>query len=205
MSVEEIVVVVDDDDVVRTSLQLLLKSAGFSVRLYGSAAEFIAHCPHAEQGCLLLDVQMPDMDGLALQEKLATGWPLLSVVILTGHGNVSIAVRAMKGGAVDFIEKPFDREILLDVVHHAVEHSRRIAAESAETNALTLKLRLLSKREREILEGLVSGLRNKAIAYDLGISPRTVEIYRGRLTVKMHAHSVSELIHMATMAGVHPK
>jgi two-component system response regulator FixJ len=205
MSDKDAVVVVDDDDGVRDSLQSLLETAGFSVRVYRSAGEFIADCPSTEQGGLLLDIQMPGMDGLALQEKVATGWPQLSVVIMTGHGDVSIAIRAMKAGAIDFIEKPFDPEILLDVIRNAVEHSRRLAKETEETNALTAKLRRLSKREREILEGLVAGLPNKTIAYDLDISPRTVEIYRARLMVKMQAHSLSELLRMATTAGVRPK
>ncbi len=205
MSFKEAVIVVDDDDAVRDSLQSLLETAGFSVRLYGSAGEFIAHCPSTEQGCLLLDVQMPGMDGLALQERVATGWPQLSVVIMTGHGDIPIAIRAMKAGAVDFIEKPLNDEILFDVIRHAVEHSRRITKETEETNELTAKLRLLSKREREVLEGLVAGSPNKAIAYDLDVSPRTVEIYRARLMGKMQAHSLSELVRMATTAGVRPK
>jgi two-component system response regulator FixJ len=205
MSIREAVIVVDDDDAVRDSLQSLLETVGFSVRLYGSAEEFIANCPSVEQGCLLLDVQMPGMDGLALQERVATGWPQLSVVIMTGHGDVPIAIRAMKAGAVDFIEKPFNPEILLDVIRDAVEHSRRTAKETEETNELTAKLRLLSKREREVLEGLVAGLPNKTIAYDLDVSPRTIEIYRARLMGKMEAHSLSELVCMATIAGVRPK
>jgi two-component system response regulator FixJ len=205
MSVKAGVIVVDDDDAVRDSLQALLETAGFAVRLYGSAREFIANCPSAEQGCLLLDVQMPGMDGLTLQERVAIGWPQLSVVIMTGHGNIPIAIRAMKAGALDFIEKPFNHEILLDVVGHAVGHSRRIAKQTEEANEQVAKLRLLSKREREVLEGLVAGSPNKRIAYDLDISPRTVEIYRARLMDKMQAHSLSALVRMATTAGVLPK
>jgi two-component system response regulator FixJ len=205
MTIREAVIVVDDDDAVRDSLQSLLETTDFAIRLYGSAAEFIAHCPGTERGCLLLDVEMPGMDGLALQERVATGWPQLSVVIMTAHSDVPIAIRAMKAGAVDFIEKPFDHEILLDVIRHAAEHSRQIAKEAEATNELTVRLRLLSKREREVLEGLVAGLPNKTTAYDLDISPRTVEIYRARLMHKMQAHSLSELVRMATTAGVRPK
>jgi two-component system response regulator FixJ len=205
MASKQAVVVVDDDDAVRDSLQSLLETAGFSVQLYQSAGEFIAHCPSTERGCVLLDIQMPGISGLALQERVAAGWPGLSVVIMTGHGDVPIAIRAMKAGAVDFIEKPFNHEILLDVVRNATEHSRRIAKKADETNELAERLRRLSKREREVLEGLVAGLPNKTIAADLRLSPRTVEIYRARLRDKMQARSLSELIRMATTAGIRPK
>ncbi len=205
MTAKDVIVVVDDDSAVRDSLGSLLETAGFSVQLYESAEGFIARCPPTERGCLLLDVQMPDMDGLTLQERVTTGWPRLAVVVMTGHGDVPIAVRAMKAGAVDFIEKPFHHEVLLEIIANAVEHSRQIAKEAEEAGALDAKLGLLSKREREVLEGLVAGLPNKTIAYDLGVSPRTVEIYRARLMDKMQARSLSELVRMATTAGVRPK
>ncbi len=205
MTANDAIVVVDDDSAVRDSLGSLIETAGFSVQLYESAGDFIARCPSTTQGCLLLDVQMPEMNGLTLQEKVATGWPRLAVVVMTGHGDVPIAVRAMKAGAVDFIEKPFHHELLLDIIGTAVEQSRRIAKEAEETGKLDTKLSLLSKREREVLEGLVAGLPNKTIAYDLGVSPRTVEIYRARLMDKMQARSLSELVRMATTAGVRPK
>jgi two-component system, LuxR family, response regulator FixJ len=205
MTAKEAIIVVDDDHAVRDSLQSLLETAGFPVRLYGSAAAFLADCPAGEQGCLLLDVQMPDMDGLTLQQMVRTGWPRLAVVVMTGHGDVPIAVRAMKAGAVDFIEKPFHHEVLLEVIRHAIEHSRQVAKEVAETDELATKLRLLSKREREVLDGLVAGLPNKTIAYDLGVSPRTIEIYRARLMDKMQARTLSELVRLATTAGVRPK
>jgi two-component system response regulator FixJ len=148
---------------------------------------------------------MPEMDGLALQERVVKEWPHLAVVVITGHADVQVAVRAMKAGAVDFIEKPFDRTVLAETVQQAVERSRTAAAERAQNDQSLARLALLSVREREVLEGLVAGLPNKAIAYDLRISPRTVEIYRARLMDKMQAKSLPELVRMAIAAGVTPR
>jgi two-component system response regulator FixJ len=205
MAGERNVFVVDDDEAVRDSLEALLSLEGYEVRGFASAREFIERCDRHSLGCLLLDVNMPGMDGLALQERVVKEWPHLAVVVVTGHADVQIAVRAMKAGAVDFIEKPFDRTVLTEIVRQAVERSKTSAAERAQSDESLARLALLSNREREVLEGLVAGFPNKTIAFDLEISPRTVEIYRSRLMDKMQAKSLPELIRMAVAAGVKPR
>lgn len=199
------VYVVDDDEAIRDSLDTLLSSEGYDVKTFASADAFLEGCDRRAVGCLLLDVNMPGMDGLSLQERVVKEWPDLAVVIVTGHADVQTAVRAMKAGAVDFIEKPFDRAVLSEIVRQAVERSKTAAAERAQSDESLARLALLSMREREVLEGLVAGLPNKTIAYDLEISPRTVEIYRARLMDKMQAKSLPELIRMAVAAGVKPR
>ena len=201
---ERDVFVVDDDEAIRDSLDALLSVDGYTVRGFGSAREFIEGCDRRAIGCLLLDVNMPEIDGLALQERVVEEWPHLAVVVVTGHADVQVAVRAMKAGAVDFIEKPFDRTVLTEVVRQAVDRSKSAAAERAHSDESLAKLALLSTREREVLEGLVAGLPNKTIAYDLEISPRTVEIYRARVMDKMQAKSLPELVRLALAAGVKP-
>jgi two-component system, LuxR family, response regulator FixJ len=198
------VYVVDDDEAVRDSLSALLESKGYAVGSLGSAAEFLALAPSLPAGCLIVDVRMPEMDGLELQQRLIEhnlGFPL---IVITGHGDVPLAVRAMKAGAVDFIEKPFASEAILGSLAGAFA---RIATPSEQNPAVVtaaVKLDLLSPREREVLEGLLAGLPNKSIAYDLGISPRTVEIHRARVMDKMGARSLSELVRLALAAGVQP-
>jgi two-component system response regulator FixJ len=205
MAGERAVFVVDDDEAIRDSLDALLSAEGYSVRGFASARDFLENCDRRAVGCLLLDVNMPEMDGLALQERVVKDWPHLAVVVVTGHADVQIAVRAMKAGAIDFIEKPFDRTVLAEIVRQAVERSKTAAAERAQSDESLARLALLSTREREVLEGLVAGLPNKTIAYDLEISPRTVEIYRARLMDKMQAKSLPELVRMAVAAGVKPR
>jgi two-component system response regulator FixJ len=205
MSGERDVFVVDDDAAIRDSLDALLSADGYAVHCFASAREFLENCDRRAVGCLLLDVNMPEMDGLALQERVVAEWPHLAVVVVTGHADVQIAVRAMKAGAVDFVEKPFDRTVLAEIVRQAVERSKTAAAERAQSDESLARLALLSTREREVLEGLVAGLPNKTIAYDLEISPRTVEIYRARLMDKMQAKSLPELVRMAVAAGVNPR
>ena len=205
MSGERDVFVVDDDEAVRDSLDALLSAEGFRVRTFGSAREFVDGCEHRAVGCLLLDVNMPETSGLVLQQRVAQEWPGLAVVIVTGHADVQVAVRAMKAGAVDFIEKPFERTVLAETVHQAVERSNTAAAERSQSDESVARLALLSPRERQVLEGLVAGQPNKTIAYDLNISPRTIEIYRARLMDKMQARSLPELVRMAIAAGVKPR
>lgn len=199
---ETAVYIVDDDEAVRDSLAALLESCGYRAAAYGSAREFLAACPTDATGCLLADVRMPDMDGLELQEKVAAERPGLAVVIMTGHGEVPIAVRAMKAGAIDFIEKPFAEEVMIASVERAATHSQSARRKSSEVEAVAIRLDLLTPREREVLTGLVKGLPNKTIAYDLGISPRTVEIHRARVMEKMQANSLSELVRMALAIGI---
>lgn len=199
---DRIVHIVDDDEAVRQSLAFLLGSAGLTVRLYDSASAFLAGLSGVKNGCLVTDVRMPGMTGIELLQQLRSRACHLPAIVITGHGDVPLAVEAMKAGAVDFIEKPFDQEAILHAVQAALE--RGVEDEGREDPAIAAKLATLSERERQVLEGLVSGHPNKTIAYDLGISPRTVEVYRANLMTKMDAHSLSELIRMAIIAKVAP-
>jgi two-component system response regulator FixJ len=187
--------VVDDDDAVRDSLTLLLESAGFAVRTYSSATALLAALPGIN-GCILTDVRMPEMDGLALQRHLAEAGVRLPVIVMTGHGDVPIAVEALKTGASDFLEKPFDDSQLLAAVTNAIAASERTRDEVEAVADITRKLAILTPREREVLEKLVEGLPNKTIAYDLGSSPRTIEVHRARVMEKMGARSLPELARM---------
>lgn len=195
-----IVHIVDDDEAVRQSLAFLLSSTGLAVRLYDSASAFLAGLASVKGGCLITDMRMPDMTGLELLHQLRAKACGLPAIVITGHGDVALAVEAMKAGAVDFIEKPFDQEAILTAVKAALERG----GEGGDTAAIAARLASLSERERQVLEGLIAGHPNKTIAYDLGISPRTVEVYRANLMAKMEARSLSELIRMAILAKVTP-
>ena len=199
------VYVVDDDEAVRDSLSLLLESNGYAVKSFVSAPEFLETAGSLPAGCLVVDIRMPEMDGLELQQQLierCLGFPL---IVITGHGDVPLAVRAMKAGAIDFIEKPFALEAILDSLAAAFARLATPTGQDPAAVAAASKLNLLSPREREVLEGLLAGLPNKSIAYDLRISPRTVEIHRARVMAKMGARSLSELIRLALTAGVRPR
>jgi two-component system response regulator FixJ len=204
MRTDQTVFIVDDDEAVRESLAALLESNGFSTQTFPSALHFLARCDRGVNGCLLADVRMPEMDGLELQEKIAAEFPNLAVIIITGHGDVPIAVRAMKAGAVDFIEKPFEEETIVGTVKRGLEQAAQTRHHGAEAGAATSRLELLTPREREVLDGLVAGLPNKTIGYDLGISARTVEIHRARVMEKMQVRSLSALVRQALAAGVVP-
>ena len=195
-----IVHIVDDDEAVRQSLAFLLSSTGLAVRVYDSATSFLAGLASVKGGCLITDMRMPDMTGLELLHQLRAKACGLPAIVITGHGDVALAVEAMKAGAVDFIEKPFDQEAILTAVKAALERG----GEGGDTAAIVARLASLSERERQVLEGLIAGHPNKTIAYDLGISPRTVEVYRANLMTKMEARSLSELIRMAILARVTP-
>jgi len=178
VSDRKLVHIVDDEDAIRRAASFMLKTSGFAVETWASGVAFLKEVRHLAEGCILLDVRMPEMDGLEVQQALTEKGITMPVIILTGHGDVSIAVRAMKGGAVDFLEKPFEKAALLGSIDAAFQ--RLAAADSIvarATEAQTL-LGVLTSREREVLEGLAQGLPNKTIAYDLGISPRTVEVHR---------------------------
>jgi two-component system response regulator FixJ len=204
MPPERSVYIVDDDEAVRDSLSVLLESRTYAVKSFGSAPEFLATAPSLPVGCLIVDIRMPEMDGLELQQRLTEHGLYFPLIVITGHGDVPLAVRAMKAGAVDFIEKPFTSEAILNSLDMAL--SRLSAPSEQDPTAITAaaKLALLSPREREVLEGLLAGLPNKTIAYDLAISPRTVEIHRARVMDKMGARSLSELVRLALAAGVRP-
>jgi two-component system, LuxR family, response regulator FixJ len=198
------VYIVDDDDAVRDSLSVLLESKAYTVRSFGSAPEFLAAAPSLPVGCLIADIRMPEMDGLELQQRLIERSLHFPMIVITGHGDVPLAVRAMKAGAIDFIEKPFASEAILDSLGAALSRMAAPNERDPATVAAAAKLALLSPREHEVLEGLLAGLPNKSIAYDLAISPRTVEIHRARVMDKMGARSLSELIRLALAAGVRP-
>ena len=201
MAAEPVVHIVDDDEAVRDSLGFLLEAAGYATRAWSSGESLLAALPTLEPGCIVLDVRMPGMDGVSVLRQLRERGAPHPVVMMTGHGDVPVAVRAMKAGAVDFIEKPFAQEVMLDCIRASLAQAGR---GSAGAEALA-RLRSLSPREREVLEGLIAGNPNKTIAFDLGISPRTVEIHRARVMDKMGARSLSELVRLGLAAGIDPE
>ncbi|HMH64972.1 MAG TPA: response regulator FixJ [Rhizomicrobium sp.] len=200
MSDEQLVFVVDDDGDVRDSLQVLLEAADFKVRSFSSAQAFLED-EDARHGCLIADIRMPDMSGLELQEEIIRRRMELAVIVMTGHGDVPLAVRAMKAGAIDFLEKPFDDETMLASVRRALVAGSQARSRSAETRAARDLLATLTPRERSVLDKLVQGRSNKITAHELGISPRTVEIHRAHIMDKMEAASLSDLVRVVLMAG----
>jgi two-component system response regulator FixJ len=198
----EVVHVIDDDADVRQSLAFLLSTAGIAVRVHESAVAFLEALPTIEGGCVVTDVRMPGMDGIALQRRLKTENNSIPVIVMTGHGDISLAVEAMKAGAVDFIEKPFEDDVLIGAIKTALSRRRQDNERRSATSEVRDRLKLLSERERQVLDGLVAGKPNKIIAYDLGISPRTVEIYRANVMTKMKADSLSTLVRMVLQQGV---
>ena len=205
MSSEPVVHVIDDDEAMRDSLAFLLGSARLKVRTYESAVVFLKSIADVEPGCVITDVRMPDVSGVDLLRRLKASEVSLPVIVITGHGDVPLAVEAMKLGAIEFLEKPFDDEVLLLAVKSALSRVERDARRDAEQAEINDRLHTLSAREREVLHGLVAGKPNKIIAFDLGISPRTVEIYRANVMTKMKASSLSELVRMALVSGVLPE
>jgi two-component system response regulator FixJ len=189
--------VVDDDEAVRDSLALLLQSAGLAVQTYAAGTALLAASPLSGRGCILTDVRMPDIDGLALQRRLTELGNVLPVIVMTGHGDVPIAVAALKAGAADFLEKPFDDDHLIQVVRDALAASEQVFQQEVETQQIAARLASLTPREREVLDRLVAGQPNKIIAYELGSSPRTVEVHRARVMEKMAARSVADLVHFS--------
>ena len=202
MQPPSLVHVIDDDDAVRQSLAFVLQTARMGVRTYESATAFLSALPGIEPGCIVTDVRMPGLSGIDLLRRLRELEVGMPVIVITGHGDIQLAVEAMKVGAADFIEKPFDDEVLLAAVRSALGQWERGVHKDAERAQLTARLAALSNREREVLEGLVAGKPNKVIAFDLGISPRTVEIYRANVMTKMEAASLSDLVRMALIAGM---
>jgi len=202
MASDGVVHVIDDDSAMRQSLAFLLRSANVAAKTYESAAAFLDALPNAEHGCIVTDVRMPGMSGIELLRRLRDLHCAMPVIVITGHGDVPLAVEAMKDGAVDFIEKPFDDELLLSAVQSALNAQSAQAEQAAVQAAVKTQIDSLSARERQVLEGLVAGHQNKTIAFDLGISPRTVEIYRANVMAKMGAASLSELVRKAILGGV---
>jgi two-component system response regulator FixJ len=202
MKSSSVVHVIDDDDAARDSLAFLLRSAQIEVRTYETALAFLANSKPLQPGCIITDVRMPEMTGIELLRRLRENGIDVPVIVITGHGDIPLAVEAMKYGAEDFFEKPFDDDALLKAVHSAFSRLEGVAQKTVERAALNERLATLSNRERQVLEGLVAGKPNKIIAFDYDISPRTVEIYRANVMTKMQAASLSELVRMALIAGI---
>ena len=198
---ERTVHVIDDDDAVRDSLGFMLRAAGMEVRAYESAAAFLALLSKDIDGCIVTDVRMPGVSGMDLLARLREVNVELPVIVMTGHADVPLAVEAMKLGAIDFIEKPFDDEAILASIRMALDQHVEDDRRSAKKVEIQQRLALLSGRERQVLDGLIAGHPNKIIAFDLGISPRTIEVYRANVMTKMQAATLSDLVRMALIAG----
>jgi two-component system response regulator FixJ len=182
-------------------MRFLLETAGFEVKTYESGVAFLAALGDATSGVVVTDVRMPDLNGLELLQKLKDRHFALPVIVMTGHADVPLAVQAMKAGVADFIEKPFDDEVMIAALEAALERPAGVAPDDPQRTLIVERLKSLSTREQQVLEGLVAGKANKVVAYDLGISPRTVEVYRANVMTKMQAGSLSELVRMAMLAG----
>lgn len=195
-SADVVVHIVDDEEAVRMSLAFLLDTAGFAVRTHASAQAFLDLAAGIGNGCLVTDLRMPEIDGVELLRRLNESGLMLPAIVVTGHGDVQMAVEAMKNGAMDFIEKPFDDQTIIDSIRRAVDRAAsQVDAEQAQTR-IRERIASLSERERQVLNGVVEGQPNKTIAFELGISPRTVEVYRAGLMSKMQAKSLAELVRM---------
>ena len=199
-----IVFVVDDDISVRESLELLIQSAGWRPETFASAREFLAHPRVLAPSCLVLDVSLPDLNGLDLQQRIAPDRIDMPIIFITGHGDVPMTVRAMKAGAVEFLTKPFGDDVLLSAIQHAIERSQRALGTEAELRTLRECYASLSGREREVMALVVSGLLNKQVGGELGISEITVKAHRGRVMRKMKADSLADLVNMAARLGLSP-
>lgn len=202
MTDKRLVHIVDDEEAIRRSARFMLSTSGYAVECWESGTAFLKAVRHADPGCILLDVRMPEMDGLQVQQELNERGVTMPVIILTGHGDISTAVQAMKAGAVDFIEKPFEKAVLLSAIeaaHARLDRQADGAGRGAEAQVMIAKL---TAREREVLEGLARGLPNKTIAFDLDISSRTVEVHRANLMAKLGVRSLSDALRIAFAAGM---
>ena len=195
------VFVVDDDTSVRTALKRLIQSLGLKVETFDSAQAFLKHGPHDGPACLVLDVRMPGMSGIELQQQLTKAGLGLPIIFITGHGSIPLSVQAMKAGAVDFIEKPFEDQKLIDAINTAIQKNKKFRTEHAEIKDLQRRVDSLTPREREVFILVVSGMLNKQIAFDLGMSEKTVKVHRARVMDKMKAKSLANLVRMAEKAG----
>ena len=189
--------IVDDEEAVRKSLAFLLTMNGFAVRVHNSATDFLAFAPGISNGCLVTDLRMPDMSGVELLRALQATHAMLPAIVITGHGDVPMAVEAMRAGALDFIEKPFEDQILIEAIGRAAERLEEPQPATNDIAAIRARLEDLTERERQVLARVVAGHANKTIAYDLSISPRTVEVHRANVMSKMQARSLPELVRMA--------
>ena len=197
---QRLVHLVDDDGAIRRSVGFMLMTSGYQVKSYESGIELLKNRRELDEGCILLDIRMPGMDGLEVQQALKDKGVILPVIIMTGHGDVALAVKAMKAGAIDFIEKPFEKALLLGAIEQGLKRLRDVETGHDLAEEAVVRLKALTPRERDVLDGLVRGLPNKTIAYDLGISPRTVEIHRANLMTKLNVRSLSEVLRIAFAA-----
>jgi two-component system response regulator FixJ len=196
------VYVIDDDEAMRDSLDFLLGAANFHVTLFESAHKFLDAISTVDFGCVVSDVRMPGIDGIELLKRLKANGSVLPIVIMTGHGDVPLAVEAMKLGAVDFLEKPFEDDRIIGMIDVALRQAESSAQSEVITHDIVSRIASLSPRERQVMDGLIAGLSNKLIARDYDISPRTIEVYRANVMTKMQAGSLSELVRLAIRAGV---
>jgi two-component system response regulator FixJ len=194
--------IVDDDEAIRQSIGFMLRKAGYQVEAYASGQQFLNAATRETRGCVLLDVRMPEIDGLEVQARLTRQGIMLPVIMLTGHGDVTLAVRAVKAGASEFLEKPFERVGLLAAIEEALKQSGRNNRSQFAAAEATVRLAALTAREREVLGGMVQGRPNKLIAFDLGIATRTVEVHRANLMEKLSARSLSDVLRIAFAAGL---
>lgn len=194
--------VIDDEESVRRGTSFFLKTSGYAVRTWEAGVEFLKEVRHVEKGCVLLDIGMPEMDGLEVQRQLNARGVTMPVIVLTGHGDIAVAVKAMKAGAIDFLEKPFETDALEDAIRRAFERIAREETFMVRAADAEVVLGVLSEREREVLEGLAQGHPNKTIAYSLGISPRTVEVHRANIMAKLQVRSLSGALRVAFAAGM---
>ena len=202
MSERKRIHLVDDEESVRRSTSFMLRTSGYDVDTYGSGVDFLSKVDSAKPGCILLDVRMPEMDGIEVQAELAKRGVKLPVIVLTGHGDVGTAVAAMKGGAIDFLEKPFEKDALVEALERGFERLEEGDAALASRAEAARRIAQLSPREQDVLRGLARGFPNKTIAYDLGISPRTVEVHRANAMAKLEARSLSEALRLAFAVGL---
>lgn len=202
MTTKGMIYVIDDDDAMRDSLNFLLDSSGYSVALFDDAQRFLEALPGLAFGCIVSDVRMPGIDGIELLKRMKALHSPFPILIMTGHGDVPLAVEAMKLGAVDFLEKPFEDDRLIAMIETAIRQAEPAAKSEAVAQDLAARVASLSPRERQVMEGLVAGLSNKLIAREYDISPRTIEVYRANVMTKMQASSLSELVRLAMRAGM---
>jgi two-component system response regulator FixJ len=202
MSSKAKVYVIDDDEAMRDSLDFLLVSADFNVTLFETALNFLDALPGLDFGCVVSDVRMPGLDGIELLKRMKAANSPFPIVIMTGHGDVPLAVEAMKLGAADFLEKPFEDDRLIGMIEAAIRQAELAAKSEAVTLDIAARIATLSPRERQVMEGLIAGLSNKLIARDYDISPRTIEVYRANVMTKMQANNLSELVRLAMRAGM---